>query len=138
MGSKTKSGVICLLLLASVLFATMGALGQSRDIDNTTVDENMLGGLMCLSGVFCIIPLVFFILWIFVLVWVYKDAEKRGKSGALWLIICLVGGIIGLVIWFVVRPPILPQGGYPSQYPPQGGYPSQYPPQGGYPPPPQP
>ncbi len=35
----------------------------------------------------------------------YRDAEKRGKSGALWLIIGLLFGIIGLIIWLIVRPP---------------------------------
>lgn len=37
-------------------------------------------------------------------VWLYKDAEKRGKSGALWLIIGLIANIIGLIIWLIVRP----------------------------------
>ena len=35
-----------------------------------------------------------------------KDAEKRDSSGALWLIIVILTGIIGLIIWLVVRPPI--------------------------------
>jgi hypothetical protein len=39
-----------------------------------------------------------------VAIWVYKDAEKRGKSGALWLIIVLLFGILGLIIWLIVRP----------------------------------
>ena len=37
---------------------------------------------------------------------VYRDAEKRGSSGALWLIIVIFTGIIGLIIWLVIRPPI--------------------------------
>jgi hypothetical protein len=36
-------------------------------------------------------------------VWVYRDAEKRGESGILWLIIVLITGIIGLIIWLIVR-----------------------------------
>ena len=39
-------------------------------------------------------------------IWVYKDAEKRDSSGALWLIIVLITGILGLIIWLIVRPPI--------------------------------
>jgi predicted nucleic acid-binding Zn ribbon protein len=35
----------------------------------------------------------------------YKDAEKRGKSGVLWLIIGLLFGLIGLIVWLIVRPP---------------------------------
>ncbi|KAA0002527.1 MAG: zinc ribbon domain-containing protein, partial [Thermoplasmata archaeon] len=50
---------------------------------------------------------ILFIIWIAIGVWMYRDAEKRGKSGALWLIIGLLFGIIGLglIIWLIVRPP---------------------------------
>ena len=57
------------------------------------------------------IPIIIAIL---IAVWVYKDAEKRGSSGVLWVIICLFLGIIGLIIWLIVRPPI---GGHPTQQP---------------------
>jgi hypothetical protein len=65
-----------------------------------------------LTGVLCILPIIVFIIWIVLAIWVYKDAEKRGGSGALWLIIVILTGIIGLIIWLVVRPPI---GGHPQQ-----------------------
>ncbi len=57
-----------------------------------------LGVLGCLIGV-----IVLFV-WLYVLYWVYKDAKRRGKSGALWLIIVFFLGIIGLIIWLIVRP----------------------------------
>jgi len=38
-----------------------------------------------------------FIVAILLAVWVYRDAEKRGESGILWLIIVLITGIIGLI-----------------------------------------
>jgi hypothetical protein len=44
-----------------------------------------------------------FIVAILLAVWVYRDAEKRGESGILWLIIVLITGIIGLIIWLIVR-----------------------------------
>jgi len=58
----------------------------------------------------------FGIVWLFVLValfvlglllciWVYRDAQKRGMNGALWLIIVLIANIIGLIIYLVVREP---------------------------------
>jgi len=50
--------------------------------------------------------IVIFIIAILLAIWVYKDAEKRGSSGALWLIIVLITGILGLIIWLIVRPPI--------------------------------
>ena len=44
-----------------------------------------------------------FLVAILLAVWVYRDAEKRGESGILWLIIVLITGIIGLIIWLIVR-----------------------------------
>ena len=52
----------------------------------------------------CFIYLLFFIIWIILGIWVYNDAKERGENGALWLIIVLVLGIIGLIIWLLVRP----------------------------------
>ena len=49
------------------------------------------------------IAVIWFVVAILIAVWVYRDAEKRGESGALWLIIVLVTGIIGLIIWLIVR-----------------------------------
>ena len=69
------------------------------------------------SGLMCLVWFVLILIWLYVLYWVYKDAKRRGKSGALWLIIVLILGIIGLIIWLIVRPPI-----QQNQYraPPQG------------------
>jgi len=58
------------------------------------------------GGAICAVYVVMFVIWIAIGIWLYKDAEKRGKSGAIWLIIGLIAGIIGLIIWLVVRPPI--------------------------------
>ncbi|MEF8848600.1 MAG: zinc ribbon domain-containing protein [Candidatus Thermoplasmatota archaeon] len=59
-----------------------------------------------LAGFLCMIPVIWLVVAILIAVWVYKDAEKRDSSGALWLIIVIVTGIIGLIVWLVVRPPI--------------------------------
>jgi len=67
-------------------------------------------------GACCIIYIFFFIIWIILGVWVYKDAEKRGKSGAVWLIIVLIFGIIGVIFWLLVRPP-LPEPKVIKEYP---------------------
>lgn len=56
-----------------------------------------------LAGACLIWVIIWFIIWILVAIWVYRDAEKRGKSGALWLIIVIILGLIGLIIWLVVR-----------------------------------
>jgi len=52
---------------------------------------------------FLVIAAVWFIVAILIAVWVYRDAEKRGESGVLWLLIVLITGIIGLIIWLIVR-----------------------------------
>jgi hypothetical protein len=38
-------------------------------------------------------------------VWVYRDAEARGMDGAVWLLILLVSGPLGLILYFVLRKP---------------------------------
>ncbi len=56
-----------------------------------------------LSGMFCCIPLIWFIVSVLLCVWVYRDAEARGMEGALWLIIVLITGILGLIVYLIVR-----------------------------------
>jgi len=57
---------------------------------------------LLLGSVF-LIPLVWFIIGIVLCIWVYRDAEKRGMSGVMWLIIVLITSFIGLIIYLVVR-----------------------------------
>jgi ABC-type transport system involved in multi-copper enzyme maturation permease subunit len=57
------------------------------------------------AGLLCLVPLVWFIISILLCIWVYRDAESRGMSGVLWLIVVIITGIIGLIIYLVVRKP---------------------------------
>jgi RNA polymerase subunit RPABC4/transcription elongation factor Spt4 len=50
-----------------------------------------------------LLPAAFIVLWGAVLIWVYRDAEKRGMSGILWLLLVLIGNVIGLLIYAIVR-----------------------------------
>ncbi|MHA2036327.1 MAG: hypothetical protein ACW972_04530 [Promethearchaeota archaeon] len=50
-----------------------------------------------------VIVVVFYIVAILIAVWVYKDAKKRDMNAAVWLLICLVTGCIGCIIYLVVR-----------------------------------
>jgi len=57
---------------------------------------------------FRLISLPFFsigllILWIVVIIWVYRDAERRGMNGLLWALLVLIGNLIGLLIYLIVR-----------------------------------
>jgi hypothetical protein len=83
------------------------------------------------SGAICGIIILFFVIWILICVWIYRDAESRGMSGALWLIIVLIASLLGLIIYFIVRED------KKSRYPQQAQY-GQPPAQRGYPPPQQP
>jgi uncharacterized membrane protein YoaK (UPF0700 family) len=57
-----------------------------------------------LLGIGCLlIPIIWFIIGILLCIWVYRDAEDRGMSGVLWLIVVLIAGIIGLIIYLIVR-----------------------------------
>ena len=70
------------------------------------VEPSFFKFLEIFEGFTCLIGAVFIIIWIYMLYWVYKDAKRRGKSGGLWFIIVFFLGIIGLIIWLIVRPPL--------------------------------
>lgn len=48
------------------------------------------------------------VLWIVVIVWVYRDAERRGMNGVLWALLVLIGNLIGLLIYLIVRTDSIP------------------------------
>jgi len=50
-----------------------------------------------------ILVVVFFIIGIALAVWVYKDAKKRDMNAAVWLLIVLLTGCIGCIIYLIVR-----------------------------------
>ena len=116
--------LVAILLLAMLTFVAIGMSVAAQD--EPTEDEWDLGlGGLALGGMCCMIILIPFIIGILIAVWVYKDASKRGMSGGLWLLIVIILGIIGLIIYLIVRRghPIMPamppqQPGYPPQQPP--------------------
>jgi len=62
-----------------------------------------IGQFEWLIGAFCLLPIIWFVVAILLCIWVYRDAESRGMNGVLWLIVMLIAGIIGLIIYLVVR-----------------------------------
>jgi ABC-type transport system involved in multi-copper enzyme maturation permease subunit len=61
---------------------------------------------MILFGVVWLFFIIaFFVVGLLLCIWVYRDAQKRGMNGALWLIIVLIANVIGLIIYLVVREP---------------------------------
>lgn len=60
----------------------------------------LFGGLM----LFIIgMVVVFYIIALLIAIWVYKDAKKRDMNAAVWLLIVLLTGCIGCIIYLVVR-----------------------------------
>ena len=56
----------------------------------------VIGGLL--------VSLLFFLIWVALAYWVYKDANKRNMDNAiLWAAITFLLGLIGLVIYLLVR-----------------------------------
>ena len=95
------------IFLVGLLFMTaMSALVSAADENpwDFSSDPAAAGAFMGMAMVTCLVfALIWLVVWILVAIWVYKDAEKRGKSGVLWLIIVILLGLIGLIIWLVVR-----------------------------------
>ena len=91
------------LIAGLAVLMCLGMASTALAADEDTSDEEWLGGLF--AGALCFAWIIMFVIWIAIGIWMYKDAEKRGKSGALWLIIGLLFGIIGLIVWLIVRPP---------------------------------
>ncbi len=52
--------------------------------------------------------LALLVIWIMVIVWVYRDAERRGMNGVLWALLVLIGNLIGLLIYLIVRSESVP------------------------------
>ncbi len=88
-------------LLASLFSLCSGAAAQSQIEPMDWIGTGFMLVLLLAA-------LALFAFWIWVLVWVYKDAERRGMEGVLWLIVVLVAGVIGLIIYLIIRgsPPV--------------------------------
>ncbi len=101
MNISKKMTLVLACLLMTVAFSMVASAYYDDYYDSTAA-----AGFLGLSLVMCIVPIIWFIIAILIAIWVYKDANKRGSSGALWLIIVILTGIVGLIIWLVIRPPI--------------------------------
>ena len=112
--------LVAILLLAMLTFATVGMSVAAQD-EVTDDDLSMNPMDIALGGVCCMILLIPFIIGLLIAIWVYKDAKKRGMSGGLWLLIVILFGLLGLIIYLIVRRghPIMPAMPPPGQYPPQ-------------------
>ncbi|WXG39778.1 MAG: hypothetical protein WED07_02950 [Candidatus Freyarchaeum deiterrae] len=56
-----------------------------------------------LTGITLIIIIIWCVLAVVLAIWVYRDASSRRMMAVLWLIIVLITGLIGLIIYLIVR-----------------------------------
>jgi cell division protein FtsW (lipid II flippase) len=92
-----KSKIFYTILLAIVI-SLIGI------ITSASAQYEYYGGLFAGACIFWVI--LWFVIFILIAIWVYRDAERRDSNGALWLIIVILLGLIGIIIWLIVRPPI--------------------------------
>lgn len=50
--------------------------------------------------------ILYYVFAILVGVWIYKDARRRDENPGQWLFLILIGNVITLVVWLIVRPDI--------------------------------
>lgn len=100
-----KAKKLAIVLMGILLTMAISTIASAAD-DTINFNSNDAGLLFGLGIAYCIVVAIVFVIGILIAIWVYRDAEKRGSSGVLWLIIVLLTSIIGLIIWLVVRPPI--------------------------------
>ena len=67
------------------------------------IDYDPFAALAGFMTIFIVIGVIWCIVSIALCVWVYRDAERREMGGALWLIIVLLTGCIGCIIYLIVR-----------------------------------
>lgn len=104
-------------------FLTRQELGRQVFESASRIQQRDLDSAAGVFGVLFAFGLVMIVVSIALALWVYQDAQRRGDNAVLWLVIVLLTGIIGLVIWLIVRPPERgphPMAGVPYGYPNTG------------------
>ena len=89
-------GLLSLAALAAASALAASALAEPDDFGYALLALLIFGGIILL-----IIGLI--AVWILLAVWVYRDAKKRGMEATLWLLVVLLTGIIGLIVYLIVR-----------------------------------
>ena len=122
--------VLMVCLIGCAIFPMMGE-GQYTDQSDRSEDEFVF-------IIMCGVIIGSIVISVLIGIWVYRDANSRGMEGVLWLIVVLVGSLVGLIIYLIVRRDH-PKGGvqcgyYPSQPYPKASYPPASYPQAPYPP----
>ena len=65
------------------------------------MDANIFGTVLVISGIVFAIALVFGC--VVSLGWVYRDSERRGKTGCMWLLIAFFTWPWGVIAYYLLR-----------------------------------
>jgi len=59
--------------------------------------------LFSIIGSIIYVIILIYAIQIAIAIWVYRDAKKRGEEALLWLLIVLLTGLIGLIVYILIR-----------------------------------
>lgn len=107
--SKKLSIIVLTCIIMSLTISTVASAAD--DPWDWTSPTYFFGLGLAICLLFILLPVIIAIL---ACIWIYKDAEKRGKSGAVWVLLLIVaslffsfiGFVIVIVVWLATRPPI--------------------------------
>ncbi len=90
------------LLGLPLLFAATNLLAQEAEDSPSSAEA---AGALAGMGCSCIFMLVILGIWVALAMFVYKDAKSRGMDNAVLLtIVTVITGVLGLVIYLLMRP----------------------------------
>ena len=114
MATSTGKTVALILLIAIILLVGvrltplfMAPFGLIQSISHAfrlpSVDNFYIGPHTFRISLISIVSLLMLVIWAFIIIWVYRDAEQRGMNGLLWALLVLIGNLIGLLIYLILR-----------------------------------
>ena len=114
--ANNKVKVLALILVIIVLawalgrltlfhFAPFGVVSTISQTIKHTIQNSLPRGehFIFPLPILPVFSLILLVIWILVIAWVYRDAERRGMNGLLWALLVLIGNLIGLIIYLIIR-----------------------------------
>ena len=77
----------------------------------TSMDTGAGIGAMCFMGVFALIGLAVFAFWLWMLIDAIKHTPSENNLKLIWILVIILAGIIGALIYFFVQRPKNPKAG---------------------------
>jgi len=97
---NTPAGTPTSIESGDVAYVNYTIIVSVLDYNSAPLEDNFF--LLFICG-YCLWLIAIIIFQLVVGIWIYRDAEKRGMNGVLWLIVIALLGIIGLIVYLVVR-----------------------------------